>query len=159
MSAVEERIASLGLTVPAPRAPAFSYVPLTQSGRIIFLAGQIPLTSSGEIMHAGHVGNGGVSLENAREAAVQCCLNGLAQAKAHLGSLDRITRVLKVTGYVQAKSDFYDVPKVIDGASEFLMKAFGDAGKHARTSIGVATLPLQAPVEVEIVLEVDSANL
>jgi enamine deaminase RidA (YjgF/YER057c/UK114 family) len=151
MSALDDRIAELGLTIPPVATPAGAYVPAIVSGNLVFTAGQLP-TVDGALPETGKVG-GGVSPEAAKEFAATCVLNGLAAAKGVLGSLDRITRVVKVVGFVASDPSFSGQPGVINGASELLGEIFGDAGKHARSAVGVAVLPLDAPVEIEFVFE------
>jgi enamine deaminase RidA (YjgF/YER057c/UK114 family) len=142
---------TLGHDLPAVSAPAGAYVPATRAGTLIFTAGQLPL-EEGELHITGKVGEG-VSLEEAKGAARLCALNALAAAAAEAGSLNRIARVVKVTGYVASAPRFNRQPEVINGASELIGQIFGDAGLHARSAIGVAELPLDAPVEVELILE------
>ncbi|WBU36870.1 RidA family protein [Homoserinibacter sp. YIM 151385] len=151
MSAVEARLAELGLELPGVAAPAGAYLPAVVSGNLVFTAGQIPLVD-GQVAETGKVG-AGVSPERAKELAAICVLNGLAAAASVIGSLDRVTRVVKVTGFVASDPAFSGQPGVVNGASELLGEVFGDAGRHARSAVGVAVLPLDVPVEVELVLE------
>jgi enamine deaminase RidA (YjgF/YER057c/UK114 family) len=146
----EARLRKLGLELPALPEPAGSYVPATRTGALIF-AGQLPF-EEGELRNTGKVGDA-VSLEEAREAARLCALNALAAAAAEAGGLNRIARVVKVTGFVASAPDFNRQPEVINGASELIGEVFGEAGLHARSAVGVAELPLDAPVEVELVAE------
>lgn len=148
---LRERLTAAGHTLPAPAAPVGAYVPAVRSGNVVFTSGQIPVRS-GEVMASGAVG-GGVSEETARECAVQCVLNALAAAST-VCDLDAVTRVVKLTGYVASAPGFHAQPHVIDAASELLVDAFGEAGRHAREAVGVAGLPLGVPVEVALVLEV-----
>lgn len=150
---VEQRLADLGLTLPEVAAPLASYVPAVRSGAHVFTAGQLPL-SSGELVATGKVG-GEVSAEEAQVAARQCALNALAAVKSVVGSLDAVRRVVKVTVFVASTPDFTGQPVVANGASELLGDVFGDAGRHARSAVGVPVLPIDAPVEVELVVEVD----
>ncbi len=152
MSAVEDRLAELGLTVPEVATPVASYVPAVRSGSHIFTSGQLPMRS-GQLIATGKVG-ADVSPEDAAACAQQCALNAIAAVKAELGDLDRVTRVVKVVCFVASTPDFNGQPQVANGASELLGTAFGDAGVHARSAVGVAALPLDAPVEVEIIVEV-----
>ncbi|MFN0096297.1 MAG: RidA family protein [Dehalococcoidia bacterium] len=148
----EERLVELGLTLPQLPAAAGLYAPCVQSGSLLFISGQIPLRE-GRPMAQGKVG----ARFTADEAAVfarQCALQGLAAARSHLGSLDRVTRVVKVTGFVASAPGFTEQPKVINGASALLIDVFGEAGKHARAAVGLAELPLGVPVEVEFIFEV-----
>ena len=148
---LRERLTAAGHTLPAPTAPVGAYVPAVRSGNLVFTSGQIPVRG-GEVMASGAVG-GGVSEETARECAVQCVLNALAAAST-VCDLDAVTRVVKLTGYVASAPGFHAQPRVIDAASELLVDAFGEAGRHAREAVGVAGLPLGVPVEVALVLEV-----
>lgn len=152
MSKIEARLAELGLTLPEAGAPIANYVPFTISGKIIYVSGQVP-RKDGAIHPVGHLG-AGVSVEDAKAAAQQCFLSVLAHAKvAAGGDLDRIARVLRITGYVNSTPDFGDQPSVINGASDCAVAVFGDAGRHARSAVGVAALPGGAAVEVEAILE------
>lgn len=149
----EARLRELGLELPAVPEPAGAYVPATRAGTLVFTAGQLPL-ESGELLKTGKVG-AAVSVEEAQAAARLCALNGLAAAAAEAGSLNRISRVVKVTGFVASAPDFNAQAQVINGASELIGEVFGEAGLHARSAVGVAELPLDAPVEVEIVAELE----
>jgi enamine deaminase RidA (YjgF/YER057c/UK114 family) len=152
MPSVEDRIAGLGLSVPEVAKPVAVYVPAVRSGNHVFTSGQLPMRS-GELMQTGKVG-GEVDAETAYECAQQCGLNALAAVKAELGDLDQVKRVVKVVVYVASTPDFTGQPGVANGVSELLGTAFGDAGVHARAAVGVTALPLDAPVEVELVVEV-----
>jgi enamine deaminase RidA (YjgF/YER057c/UK114 family) len=154
MSAVEDRLAELGLTVPDVSKPVASYIPAVQSGSYVYTSGQLPMRS-GELMATGKVG-GEVTLEDAATYAQQCALNAIAAVKAEIGDLDAVRRVVKVVCFVASTPDFTGQPKVANGASDLLGKAFGDAGVHARSAVGVTVLPLDAPVEVEILVEVST---
>ena len=147
----EERLRELGYELPAVPEPAASYIPATRAGSLIFTAGQLPF-DAGELRATGRVGEE-VTPEEAQEAARLCALNALAAAAAEAGGLDNIGRVVKVTGFVASARDFNGQPKVINGASDLLGEVFGEAGLHARSAVGVAELPLGAPVEVEIIVE------
>lgn len=148
---VADRIAELGLALPPVATPAGVYVPAMVSGNLVFTAGQIPMVG-GVLPTVGRVG-AEVSPEEAYELARICALNGLAAAESVIGSLDRVTRVVKVVGFVASAPDFTGQPGVINGASELLGEVFGEAGIHARSAVGAAALPLGAPVEVELILE------
>lgn len=148
----ESRLQELGFTLPTPPAVAGAYVPAVRTGNLLYLAGTLPLRD-GKIVSLGKVGKE-IDLTQAAEAARLCTLNALANAKANLGSLDRVTRVVMVNGFVNGVDGFSDSPKVLNGASEFLLQVFGEAGKHARAAVSVNGLPLGASVEVQIVLEV-----
>jgi enamine deaminase RidA (YjgF/YER057c/UK114 family) len=154
VSAVEERIAELGLALPAVVAPVAAYVPAVVSGNYVYTSGQLPMVN-GELPASGKVGNGtgAVAAEAAKDLAATCALNALAAVKGVIGDLDRITRIVKVVGFVASEPDFTGQPAVINGASELLGKVFGEAGAHARSAVGVAVLPLDSPVEVELIAE------
>lgn len=156
MSEVEERLRQLGLEVPDLIAPVGSYVPALRQGDLVFTSGQLPMVS-GALLQTGKVGaagDAGVSGEDARALARTCALNAIAAVKSVIGDLDKVTRVVKVVGFVACDPAFTGQPGVINGASELLGTAFGDAGVHARSAVGVAALPLDAPVEVEIIVAV-----
>lgn len=148
---VEQKLAELGLTLPNVATPAGAYVPAVISGNLVFTAGQIPLVD-GTLMATGKVGDE-ISAEYAKEIAQRCALNALAAIKSVIGDLSRVKRVVKVVGFVASTPDFTGQPGVLNGASELLGKVFGDAGLHARSAVGVAALPLDAPVEVELIVE------
>ncbi|HSN06017.1 MAG TPA: RidA family protein [Candidatus Angelobacter sp.] len=152
MSAVESRLAELGLAVPDVVPPVAAYVPAVRSGSYVYTSGQLPMVA-GAMAATGKVG-GEVTPEQGKELAAACALNAIAAVKSVLGDLDLVVRVVKVVGFVASVPEFTGQPGVVNGASELLGKAFGDAGVHARSAVGVAALPLDAPVEVEIVVEV-----
>ncbi|HEU5042550.1 MAG TPA: RidA family protein [Nocardioidaceae bacterium] len=151
-STPEERLASLGLEVPEVAKPVAAYVPAVRSGNYVYTSGQLP-SRSGELLAKGKVG-GEVSAEQATECARQCALNAIAAVKAEVGDLAKVKRVVKVVAFVSSTTDFTGQPGVANGASELLGEVFGDAGKHARSAVGVPVLPLDAPVEVELLVEV-----
>ena len=152
MSEVESRLAAAGVILPVPVAPVANYVPFVRSGSLVHISGQVSLDSSGGVK--GVVG-ADVDLEAAQGAARLCGINLLAQMKAACdGDLDRVVRVVKLGGFVQAGPDFFDIPKVVNGASDLRVLAFGDAGRHARSAVGVYRLPLNFAVEVDAVVEV-----
>ncbi|WP_411285388.1 RidA family protein [Lapillicoccus sp.] len=156
MGEVEERLRQLGLEVPDLVAPVGSYVPALRQGDLVFTSGQLPMVS-GALLQTGKVGAAGdigVSAEDAKALARTCALNAIAAVKSVIGDLDKVTRVVKVVGFVACDPAFTGQPGVINGASELLGAAFGDAGVHARSAVGVAALPLDAPVEVEIIVAV-----
>jgi enamine deaminase RidA (YjgF/YER057c/UK114 family) len=148
----EERLADLGLAVPEVVAPVAAYVPAVRTGGYVYTSGQLPLRD-GELMRIGKVGSE-VSPEEAHECARQCALNALAAVRSEVGELSAVTRVVKVVGFVASAPGFTAQPQVVNGASELLGQVFGDSGQHARSAVGVAVLPLDAPVEVELVVEV-----
>ena len=149
---VEARLTELGLTLPAVAAPVAAYVPAVRSGSLVWTSGQLPF-ADGEIAHTGKVG-AGIEPDEAKQLARICALNALAAVRQEIGDLDSIRRVVKVVGYVASAPSFFGQPGVVNGASELLGEVFGDAGRHARSAVGVAALPLDAPVEVEVVVEV-----
>ena len=150
-SQLDARLAELGLVVPATSKPVAAYIPALASGNLVYTSGQLPLRD-GALPAAGKVG-AEVAAEDAAVYARQCVLNGLAAARSAIGSLDRITRVVKVVGFVASDPSFTGQPGVINGASELLHDIFGEAGQHARSAVGVAVLPLDSPVEIEFVFE------
>jgi enamine deaminase RidA (YjgF/YER057c/UK114 family) len=153
MSAVEDRLAELGLTVPEVATPVAAYVFHFQDCSVIYTSGQLPMVS-GALVQTGKVGEGHglVPPEDAKKLAELCALNAIAAVKSIVGDLDKVTQVVKVVGFVASDPAFTGQPGVINGASELMGKAFGEAGIHARSAVGVAVLPLDAPVEVEIVV-------
>jgi enamine deaminase RidA (YjgF/YER057c/UK114 family) len=152
VSAVEDRLSALGLTVPEVAKPVASYVPAVRSGSYVYTSGQLPMRE-GQLMTTGKVG-ATVTPEDAAACARQCALNAMAAVKAEIGDLDAVKRVVKVVCFVASAVEFTGQPQVANGASDLLGQAFGDAGVHARSAVGVPVLPLDAPVEVEIVVEV-----
>lgn len=152
MSGVDDRLAGVGLAVPEVSAPLAAYTPAVRTGNLVWTSGQLP-NVDGTLVATGKVG-AEVDAEDAKGYAQTCALNALAAAKSVIGDLDKVTRVVKVVGFVASAPDFTGQPGVVNGASELLKLAFGDAGVHARSAVGVAALPLDAPVEVEIVVEV-----
>lgn len=151
MSAVEDKLASLGLTLPPVVPPVAAYQPAVRSGSYVYTAGQLPMVD-GKLPLTGKVGDE-VTADQAKELARTCALNALAAVKSVAGDLDRIARVVKVVGFVASATDFTGQPGVVNGASELLGEVLGDKGVHARSAVGVAVLPLDAPVEVEIQVE------
>lgn len=152
MSSPEHRLAELGLEIPEVAKPVAAYVPAVRTGNHVYTAGQLPLRD-GQLLHTGKVG-GGVSDEEGFACARQCALNALAAVKAEVGELSAVTRVVKVTVFVASTPHFTGQPQVANGASELIGDVFADAGQHARSAVGVPVLPLDAPVEVELLVEV-----
>lgn len=152
MNGFEERLRVLGITLPPPRAPAYGYVPVVVEGGLAWVSGQLPWTGDG-LMAAGRLGDT-VDVETGRRVAQCCILNGLSVLRVTLGSLDNVKRVVKLVGFVSSAPGFHDQPAVIDGASHLLAEIFGDAGRHARSAVGVAALPRDVPVEIEFVVAV-----
>ena len=149
---IETKLNELGITLPQPPAPAGAYVPAVQAGNLLFLSGTLPV-ADGKLTHTGKISSENIDYGYA--AARQCALAALANAKAHLGSLDRVKRVVNVNGFVYADTDFLAAPKVINGASELFMEVFGEAGKHARAAVALGGVPLGASAEVQVILEVE----
>jgi enamine deaminase RidA (YjgF/YER057c/UK114 family) len=152
MSEAERRLTAIGVALPAPNAPVANYVPFVRSGPLVYISGQVSVDASGGIK--GVVGDD-VDLEGARAAAYLCGINLIAQMKAATdGDLDRVARVVKLAGFVQAGPGFFDIPKVLNGCSDLMVEAFGEAGRHARSAVGVYRLPLNFAVEVDAIVEV-----
>ncbi|GLV51444.1 LysR family transcriptional regulator [Thermobispora bispora] len=152
MSAPEQRLAELGLALPEVAAPLAAYVPAVRSGAYVYTSGQLPLVE-GKLPATGKVG-AEVPVEEAQRLARICALNALAAVKSVVGDLSSVVRIVKVVGFVASAPGFTGQPQVVNGASELLVDVFGEAGKHARSAVGVAVLPLDAPVEVELIAEV-----
>lgn len=150
-SKIDARLAALGITIPDLAPPVANYVPFTISGKTLYISGQLP--GAGGQMTKGHLGKD-VSLEDGQKAARVCAINIIAQAKAALGDLDKISRCLRLGGFVASTPEFTDHPKVVNGASDLIVEVFGDAGKHARAAVGVSALPLGAAVEVDAIFEI-----
>jgi enamine deaminase RidA (YjgF/YER057c/UK114 family) len=148
----EARLAALGLTLPPVAAPLAAYVPAVRSGPYVYTAGQLPL-ANGKLLMTGRVG-AQVSVEEAASLARTCALNALAAVASVAGGLSAVTRIAKVVGFVASDPSFTGQPLVLNGASELMLEVFGDSGRHARSAVGVAVLPLDAPVEVELIAEV-----
>jgi enamine deaminase RidA (YjgF/YER057c/UK114 family) len=152
---IEERLQALGIELPAAPRPVASYVPAVEAGELLFISGQLPFRD-GALLHTGRVPDP-VAVEAAQEAARQCVINALAVALEQLGTLDRVERLVRLSGYVANSPDFYQQPAVINGASELLEAIFGAAGKHSRIAVGVASLPLNAPVELDLIMLITRA--
>ncbi len=152
MNKIADRLAELGLDIPQPVAPVANYVPFVVSGRELFISGQISIAPTGLIK--GKLGSD-MTVDQGAQAARACAVNLIAQMKAALnGDLDRVKRIVKVTGFVNCTPDFIDQPKVINGASDLMVAVFGDAGRHARAAVGAPSLPLGAAVEVDAIVEI-----
>ena len=152
---VESRLQALGLSLPVAPAPVANYVPFHLTGNLLFISGQISRSGDGRVV-SGKLG-GDVDVAQGREAAKLCALNILAVAKAALGELDRISRVVKLTGFVNAVPAFTEHPQVVNGASDCLVEVLGDKGRHTRSAVGMGSLPLDAAVEVEAIIEISAA--
>ena len=152
MSQVEQRLTALGVVLPAPNAPVANYVPFVRSGSLVYISGQVSLDANGGIK--GIVGDD-IDLEAGKAAALLCGLSLIAQMKAATdGDLDRIRRVVKLGGFVQAGPGFFEIPQVLNGCSDLMVQAFGEAGRHARSAVGVYRLPMNFAVEVDAIVEV-----
>ena len=153
MSRIEENLGKIGLKLPAPPKPVATYIPAKQSGNLVFTAGQLPMVF-GELISKGLLGQD-VEIEDAKNAAKICTLNALAAIKGVIGDLDRVKQIIRVVGYVASVPTFTQQPAVVNGASELLLEIFGENGKHARSAVGMAVLPLNASVEIELTVEVE----
>jgi len=151
---IEDKLRQMGVVLPDPPKPVASYVPCVRTANLLFVSGQVP-REKGVLRYGGHVGNDR-SVEEGQQAARLCALNALSAVKQELGDLGRVRRVVKLTGYVASAAGFTDQPKVVDGASVFLVELFGDRGQHARAAVGVNELPLGSLVELEVIVEVES---
>ena len=150
---IEDTLRQMGLELPEPPKPVASYVPCVRAGNLLFVSGQVCANAEGKLIAKGKLG-AGVSIEQGYTAAQGCAVNLLAQIKAALGDLDKVVRVVRLGGFINAAPTFVDGPKVMNGASDLMVEAFGDKGRHARTTVGVASLPADAAVEVDGVFEV-----
>jgi len=148
---IEEKLKELGIEMPTPPSPAGSYIPVVTTGNLAFVSGQIPM-KEGKVIFEGKVPEK-QSLDSARDAAKICIINGLAQLKANLGSLDKITKFVRISGFINSNPDFTEQPKVINAASDLLVEIFGDMAKHSRIAVGVASLPLNSTVEIDMIVE------
>ena len=149
---IEKRLKELGIIIPNAPKPAGSYIPVVLSGKLAFVSGQIPI-KDGQVVYQGKVGDT-QSIDNAQEAAKLCVINGLAQIEAYCGTLDNLEKIIKISGFVNSTKDFTEHPKVINAASDLLMKIFDEKGKHSRIAIGVSSLPLNATVEIDMIVEI-----
>ena len=147
----ETRLKELGISLPAPAAPAANYVPFVQSGRLLFISGQLPLRD-GKPAYLGRLGDD-LGIEDGAMAATLCGINILAQIRAAAGNLDRVSRIVRLGGFVACTADFTDHPKVINGASDLMAQVFGESGRHARAAVGVPSLPFGVAVEIDAVVE------
>ena len=154
MATPEQRLEELGIALPEAARPLAAYVPTVRSGGMVYVSGQVPMVD-GKVAFTGRLGPNGLSLEDGVQAARTCAINVLAALKAELGQLSRVRRVVKLTGFVASEPDFVDQPRVINGASELFIEVFGELGRHARSAVGMAALPLGVPVEVEAIVEVE----
>ena len=150
---IEDKLRQMGLELPEPPKPVASYVPCVRTGNLVFVSGQIA-REKGVLRFSGHVG-GNLTLEEGKQAARLCALNALSAVKQEVGSLDRIRRIVKLTGFVACAAGFLGQPKVVDGASALLIELFGEKGQHSRSAVGVIELPLGSAVEVEMIVEIE----
>ena len=149
----ERKLTELGISLPKPASPVANYVPFVRVGTLLFVSGQVCLDEAGKLVAKGKLGNG-VSIDDGQKAARACAINLLAQLKAALGDLDKVVRVVRLGGFINSSPGFTDGPKVMNGASDLMVEVFGDRGRHARSTVGVAALPADAAVEVEGTFEV-----
>jgi enamine deaminase RidA (YjgF/YER057c/UK114 family) len=147
---ISKKLSDLNITLPEAAAPAANYVPYARSGNLLFISGQLPF-ENGQLIHKGRLGET-VSIEDGYKAARQCAINIIAQIKA-AGGLEKVRRIVRLGGFVNSTADFFDQPKVVNGASDLFVEVFGDAGRHARAAVGAPSLPLGVAVEVEAVVE------
>ena len=150
---VEQNLTAQGIVLPQPAAPVANYVPFVRSGNLLFVSGQVCFDGQGKLIAKGKLG-AGVSMDDGVAAARGCGINLLAQVKAAVGDLDKVVRVVRLGGFINSAPDFLEGPKVLNGASDLMVAVFGDKGRHARTTVGVAALPSDAAVEVEGVFEI-----
>jgi enamine deaminase RidA (YjgF/YER057c/UK114 family) len=150
---IEEKLKSLNITLPSPPKPAGAYIPVVKSGNTVYVSGQIPIEDS-KVAFKGKVPSV-QSLEQAQKAAKLCAINALSQLKSEFGSLDKISKILRVSGFVNSEPDFTEQPKVINAASDLLFEIFGEKGQHSRIAVGVASLPLGATVEIDMIVEIN----
>lgn len=150
---VEQKLASLGITLPTPAAPVADYVAFVKSGNLLTVSGQLCFGPDGKLVAKGQLG-GAVSMEDGVKAARACAINLLAQVKAAVGDLDKVVRVVRLGGFINSAPGYGDGPKVMNGASDLMVEVFGDKGRHARSTVGVAALPAEAAVEVEGLFEI-----
>lgn len=148
---IEDRLRQLNITLPIPPKPAGSYIPVVISGNLAFVSGQIPM-QEGKVLYTGKVPSER-SIEEAQSAAKMCAINLLAQLKSNLGSLDKITKIVRVSGFVNCTPEFSEQPKIINAASDLFFEIFGEKGKHSRIAVGVSSLPLNSTVEIDMIVE------
>lgn len=149
---VEERLKSINISLPTPPKPAGSYIPVVRTGNLVFVSGQIPIID-GQVQYKGQVPKD-ITPEKAQEAARLCIINVLAQLKSEIGNLDKVSKIVRVSGFVNSSGEFYEQPKIINAASDLLFEIFGEKGKHSRIAVGVASLPLNSAVEIDLIAEI-----
>jgi len=147
---IEEKLKTLEITLPTPPTPAGSYVPAIKTGNLLFISGQIPM-EDGKVIFTGKVTND--NIETAKKSAKMCAINLLAQMKRELGSLDKVTKIVRISGFVNSDPEFYQHPKIINAASDLFFEIFGDKGKHSRIAVGVSCLPLNSMTEIDAIIE------
>ena len=147
---IEEKLKTLEITLPTPPTPAGSYVPAIKTGNLLFISGQIPM-EDGKVIFTGKVTND--NIETAKKSAKMCAINLLAQMKRELGSLDKVTKIVRISGFVNSDPEFYQHPKIINAASDLFFEIFGNKGKHSRIAVGVACLPLNSMTEIDAIIE------
>ena len=147
---IEEKLNSLKITLPNPPTPAGSYIPAVKTGNLLFISGQIPM-EDGKVLFTGKVTDN--NIDTAQKSAKMCAINLIAQMKRELGNLDKVTRIVRLSGFVNSDSEFYQHPKVINAASDLIFEVFGDKGKHSRIAVGVACLPLNSMTEIDAIIE------
>ena len=150
MMLIEEKLKTLEIILPTPPTPAGSYVPAIKTGNLLFISGQIPM-EDGKVIFTGKVTND--NMETAKKSAKMCAINLLAQMKRELGSLDKVTKIVRISGFVNSDPEFYQHPKIINAASDLFFEIFGDKGKHSRIAVGVACLPLNSMTEIDAIIE------
>ena len=151
ISVILDKLKEAGVTLPNPPSPAGSYIPVITTGNLAFVSGQIPI-QDGKVKFTGKIPNE-QTIQNAQEAAKLCIINGLAQLNAFFGTLENITKIIRISGFVNSSPDFTDQPKIINAASDLLFKIFGDNGKHSRIAISAGSLPLNATIEIDMIVE------
>ena len=147
---IEEKLTTLGIKLPIPPTPAGSYIPAIKTGNLLFISGQIPM-EEGKVIFTGKVTD--ENIETAQKSAKMCAINLLAQIKREIGSLDKVTKIVRLSGFINSDAEFYQHPKVINAASDLFFEIFGDKGKHSRIAVGVACLPLNSMTEIDAVIE------
>jgi enamine deaminase RidA (YjgF/YER057c/UK114 family) len=147
---IEEKLKTLEITLPTPPTPAGSYVPAIKTGNLLFISGQIPM-ENGKLIFTGKVTDD--NMETAKKSAKMCAINLLAQMKRELGSLDKVTKIVRISGFVNSDPEFYQHPKIINAASDLFFEIFGDKGKHSRIAVGVSCLPLNSMTEIDAIVE------
>lgn len=149
---IEEKLCALGITLPSPPKPAGSYIPVVRTGNLVFVSGQIPI-SNDKVIYSGKVTKD-LSIEDAQKAARLCVINALAQLKSEFGDLDKISKIVRLSGFVNSPPEFTEQPKVINGASDLLFEIFEKTGQHTRIAVGVSSLPLNSAVEIDLIVEI-----